>query len=336
MAHMLEIKQGRASMFYVGETPWHKLGTKLDNPATAEEAIRMAGLDFTVEKLPNVHRFPDGREVVSHSSFFTYRTDSGIILGTRLGPTYTVAQNTECFKPFDDIVGAGEAIYHTAGVIGHGERIWILAKMPDYVHVRINGHDDPVDNYLLLAQSHDGSLSIKMKLTPIRVVCNNTLSAALNIGADGRPHDDAQTISVRHAGDVHEKIKTAGRRLGLYNKLVEQLAEIYNTMGRKQVREKDIDQYLSQLIRPPEGQTELSAVAEETREQILELVEVGAGSDWTRGTLWGAYNAVTEYTDHVVRKGVSDSALLKSIWFGGSRESLKNKAFKLAVEMLNN
>ena len=178
MAHNLNEANGKTSMMYVNEVPWHKLGTKLENPATAAEAIQAAGLDFNVVKKTLTTTAPD-LPVVGH--YATVRTDNLQVLGV-VGSRYEPIQNRDAFTTFDELVGEGEAIYHTAGVLGKGERIWILAKLPDYI--RVNG-DDLVEKFLLLTNSHDGSGPVRVKLTPIRVVCENTLTVAL----DGREQE---------------------------------------------------------------------------------------------------------------------------------------------------
>lgn len=337
MSHNLNFTNGRASMMYVGEVPWHSLGTKLNKPATAAEAMVEAQMDFVVKKAANVHRFPDGREIVSESSFFTYREDTGAVLGSRLGPSYTVLQQKDAFGFFDEIVGAGEAIYHTAGVLGRGERVWLLAKLPDYIRVRVNGKDDPVEKFLLLANGHDGSLAVKGKLTPIRVVCNNTLQTALNLDVFGRAHDDsADTVSIRHGHDVKERTRKAGVSLGLYNQLYEQLEGAFNVMALKQITGDELLKYVQTLMPAEREDKEDSKWALMQQEKVMDLHESGAGSEMARGTVWGAYNAVTEFTDHVVWNAGKTGALLKSLWFGGSREKLKERAFELAVKMANN
>ena len=181
MSHNLNVTNNKTSMMYIGESPWHKLGTKLDKPATAFEAIQAAQLDFMVVKFPIKtvrHELP----VENH--FATVRTDTLQTLGV-VGSRYEPIQNKDAFDAFDTLVGEGEAIYHTAGALGKGERIWLLAKLPDYIRVNLN---DIVEKYLLLVNSHDGSGSVKVKLTPIRVVCENTLSMALQGDGTGNPH----------------------------------------------------------------------------------------------------------------------------------------------------
>ncbi len=144
MAHKLHLNNGEASMMYVGGTPWHGLGKKLDAPATAKEAIKAAKMDWTVIKQPlyageQKKRLLKDRFAIVRSDQMNKRACAFLGL---VGPGYKPLQNTEAFDFFDSIVGEGAAIYHTAGVLGEGERVWILAKLP--AQMRIVG-DDVVD-----------------------------------------------------------------------------------------------------------------------------------------------------------------------------------------------
>ena len=318
MSHNLNIKDGTASMMYVGEIPWHNLGTKLDKPATASEAIKAAGLDFHVEKMylkTEYHDLP----VTDH--FATIRTDTMKVLGV-VGTRYTPVQNRDAFIAFDSLVGEGQAIYHTAGALGKGERVWILAKLPNFIHVHGN---DIVEKFLLLTNTHDGSSTVSIKLTPIRVVCQNTLSIALS-GSE-------QQVRIRHTSQAGEKLKQAHEILGLTNKFFEITGRYYTAMSFKRINDVMLNRYLKQVFPTPLF-TMHSSYIKATHEKILELYETGVGAEMVRGTLWGAYNAVTEYVDHYRLESKSDSMRLKSMWYG-TGDILKKKAFRSAVEMLN-
>ncbi len=153
MVHNLAETNGRTAMMYTGESPWHRLGTKLDNPATAEEAIIAAGLDYDV-MLADLQT--TGGLAVPHRKA-VIRSDNYSVLGV-VGNNYLPIQNKECFTFLDSVVADGALRYHTAGALGKGERIWLLAKLPD--QIRIKNSEDVTDKYLLLSNSHDGTSSL--------------------------------------------------------------------------------------------------------------------------------------------------------------------------------
>jgi len=311
-------------MMYVGEPPWHSLGTKLDKPATAEEAIQAAGLDFTVSKFPLLASTnglsPESHFLPVDSHFAIVRTDTKEVLGV-VGSRYEPIQNKDAFTTFDALVGEGEAIYHTAGALGKGERIWILAKLPDYI--RVNGNDI-VEKYLLLVNSHDGSSTVRVKLTPIRVVCENTLWLALS-GSE-------QEVHVRHTLNAKEKLKEAHEILGLTNKLYAQLDAIFNRMGETMIHGKTLTDYIEAVF-PNKPESQDNFWVAKVRHKIVELTESGQGSEMAKGSLWGAYNAVTEYVDHYRNPNGDETQRLKSMWFG-SGERIKKNAFRSAVNIL--
>jgi len=317
MGHNLNLNNGKASMMYVGETPWHRLGTKLDQPATAAEAIKAAGLDFSVQLMPLK---TEHAEIPIERHFATVRMDTFQALGV-VGSRYVPIQNKDAFTMFDALVGEGEAIYHTAGALGKGERIWLLAKLPDYI--RVNGNDI-VEKYLLLTNSHDGSEVVRVKLTPIRVVCENTLTAALQ-GTE-------QEVRIRHTSNAQVKLKEAHEILGLSNWLYTELDRIFNQMSGRKVTGKEMEDYVKAIF-PEPPRVEYRSHAAKIHEKIAELSETGAGADLANGTLWGAYNAVTEYVDHCRLSKADDSARLKSIWFG-SGETIKRRAFNAAITLM--
>ena len=326
MAHNLaQTKDGKTAMFYFGEAPWHKLGTKLENPATAAEAITAAGLDYNVELVPlftqaGTH-VPQRRGVI--------RSDNSQILGT-VGKDYVPIQNVEAFQFLDSVVADGGLRYHTAGALGKGERVWMLAKLPG--HIRVRNTEDITDKFLLLHNSFDGSSPLRVFFTPIRVVCQNTLSLA-----ERRGHGAG--ISIRHRGDLETRIQEAQRVLGLADKFYTDLQPKIDLLAGYQPTREQLDQFFSTLYPDPvEG---ISTRAQNVRAELFRLFDEGIGQDipGIRHSAWAALHAVTEYVDHRrTTRGQSDldrtSKRLQSLWFGsGSR--LKQQAWDLALAMAN-
>ena len=321
MAHNLEQRDGQASMFFTGDPAWHHLGRHLNKPATAAEAMEAARLDYTVVKRPmkaiiNGHKYSD-----VPNAFATVRTDTYQVLGV-VGARYEPVQNRDAFNFFDPLVDRDEAIYHTAGVLGRGEKIWLLAKLPDYI--KVGPKKDPVEKFVLLYNSHDGSSHIRVKITPIRVVCNNTLTAALS-GTESE-------VRIKHTQSAQDKLQEAHQILGLTNQLYAQLDFIFNRMALKKVTGSQLVEYVKTLI-PDNQLAENNTRTENMRNHIISLHDTVEDAKQHRGTLFGAINSVSEYVDHYSSQKDA-SKQLRSIWFGGSGEQLKKRAYQLAESML--
>ncbi|MGH7544079.1 MAG: DUF932 domain-containing protein [Gemmatimonadota bacterium] len=330
MAHELEIQNGEASMMYVGDVPWHGLGTRLDRPATAAEAIRAAHLDYRVEKRP-LYAISGGRPVLVPGRYAIARRDPGApdrgpIFGI-VGEGYRPLQNVEAFRFFDGIVGPGRAIYHTAGALGHGERIWILAKLPG--EIRVIG-DDVAEKYLLLSNSHDGSSAVQIKFTPVRVVCQNTLTMALQQGP---------TVRILHRKSLQCDLDRAQEALGIIQTEFEELEVTFRALARTQVDQERLTEYLTRVFPDPADTTDVSRRMRLRRDRLWSrhFFENGRSLPEARGTMWAAYNGVTEYIDHRVLFGRDGRALtghrrLASIWFGEGYQ-IKARAYREAARL---
>ena len=340
MAHNLNIRNGQASMMFYGEEPWHGLGTKLERPATAAEAIEAARLDWTVSKVPLEARV-QGRHLPVPRKYAIIRDDltfddlplfrdedsedQSPVLGI-VGEQYTPLQNVDAFTFFDPIVGEKAAIYHTAGVIGNGERIWILAKLPD--DIRVAG-DDITEKYLLLSNSHDGNSAVNVKLTPIRVVCQNTLSQALRQGP---------SISIIHTPSLPARLQQANQLLGIVRIHYVKLEEAYQKMAARSVSAAELKTYLREVFpEPKEPENERGKQrAADFRAQAERLFAEGTGNSvpGVNGTLWAAYNGVVEFVDYGLPGG-GRGGRLNSIWFGEGHY-IKARAYDRAVSLLSN
>jgi phage/plasmid-like protein (TIGR03299 family) len=324
-ANLATSTDGRtAMMLYVGETPWHCLGQRLDNPATAEEAITAAGLDYEVLLTPLAT--VDGLDVPQRKAVIRY--DNQSVLGV-VGNSYVPIQNRQAFGFLDAIVGEGKLRYHTAGALGKGERIWMLAKLPD--NIRVKNSDDTVDKFLLLSNAHDGSAALRVLFTPVRVVCQNTLSMALRQGA-------GQGVSVWHEGNLAAKLQQAQEVLGFAHRFYDDAAARIDRMASHYPSQEQLKYFFEALYPNPEEERN-NTRAKNVREELHQLFETGIGHDdpAIKGTTWTALNAVTEYIDHHrSSRGKDDttkvSQRLNSIWFG-SGANIKAKAWDLAVQM---
>jgi len=319
MAHDIHYNEqtGKHSFFSVGEKAWHGLGQNIGGYPTSGEAMMHAGLNFGVVKRPNIHPLPSGVNIISGNSYFTFRTDTEAILGDKVGSDYEVVQNTEVFSFFDSIAGNTNGIlYETAGALGQGENIFITAKLPDHIRV---GRDDCIEKYLFLTSSHDGTGSIMIAFTPVRVVCRNTLNAAL------RNHTNC--IRIRHTASAAEKLKEAHQMLGITNQLSVELEAIYNRWSRVRISDPELKR-LIQLAMSPNKETyeklktgredELSGHFNNIVSSVFDYAMTSPTQQeaTTKGTLFGAYNSVTGYFQNV-RNFRDQESKFKSIMYGG-------------------
>ena len=323
VAHDLATTNGRTAMMYSGEVPWHRLGTRLDEPATANEAIEAAGLGYEVE----LTRLVTVNDIPVPDKLAVVREDSKAILGI-VGNTYRPVQNRECFGFLDALVADGSLRYHTAGAVGKGERVWMLAKLPE--DIRVKNSDDITEKFLLLSNSHDGTSSLRVFFTPIRVVCANTLAIAERNGR-------GQGVVIVHKGDLSIKIQQAQEVLGLAKSFYDDVELRINRLASHYPSLRQLEEYFK-LVYPdsPDGE---STRTKNVRQELHRLFEEGIGHKMPaiRHTTWTALNAVTEYVDHYrSTRGKTSieraSNRLDSAWFG-SGARLKERAWELALQM---
>lgn len=314
---------GRPAIMYTGQTPWHRLGKHLDAPATAAEAITAAGLDYTVE-LQSLRteadlRVPRRKAVV--------RTDTKTVLGV-VSRGYSPIQNRTCFDFLDSVVADNGLRYHTAGALGKGERVWMLAKLPS--QIRVKNSDDLTEKFLLVSNSHDGSSALRCFFTPIRVVCANTLTLA------HRQHR-GEGITIRHRGNLASKVREARDALGLAQVFFDDLEGRIDRLASHSPTQAHLAGYFKALFPDPEDRR--ATRAENVRGRLTELFESGMGQDipQIRHTSWAAFNAVSEFIDHhKSTRGRDDddrtAKRLESSLFG-TGAALKSRAFDLALRM---
>lgn len=322
------------SMFYTGATPWHGLGTKVDGALTASEAIVKAGLNWEVEKRPLFAIGADGKPISVPGRFAVVRSDTQKSLGV-VGKRFSPLQNKDAFSVADAIVGLKEAHYETAGALGLGEKIWLLVRLDGTISA---GGDDTINKYLLFANGHGGQMSVTTAITGIRVVCENTLRLGLA---------EAQGISrVRHTGNIGLKVDSIRESIGLVHATFGALEKKAQLLAGTQVSSAQVKSYLQALDLKAPGRDPLNdsekakfARLDEIGNYIEALFDGGAkGSELrsSRGTAWGAYNAVTEFVDHHKAPRVKtgkDDARADSILFGAGAE-LKDRALETALTLV--
>jgi phage/plasmid-like protein (TIGR03299 family) len=296
-------------MFYFGKLPWHTLGEKIEKPATIEKAIAAGGLDWEVATVP-IMPVGEPNTLIPHR-VAVVRTDkkpgdAGRVVGV-VHPGFQPLQNRQGAMMFDALLGQGQPIYHTGGYLKNGEVIWLLAKLPGDIRVR---GDDVLETYLLFTNSHDGSVAIDIRLTTVRVVCQNTLSLALHKrGTAGkvfrRAHNGSYELLQEEAKNFFEfSIQQSKEAEALFSRLAD-----------KSCSKEDFQGFLKKLMPDPTKpatanrnptvlrgyETRMETILD-TRKEVLGVHMDGipshnippAENNW-----WGALNSITAWSDHV-------------------------------------
>lgn len=333
--------------YRVKGVPWvYKGSVNVEDCKSSIDVMKKAGLDWTVEKCRLFAEMPDfiethydensihhGGNIYSEcpNAFATYRTDYNIPLGV-VKDRYTPVQNIDAFNFFDDAIGKNKAIWQTAGFFGRGERIFVSAKLPNNILV----HGDPVENYLVFTTSHDGSSGVKILFTPIRVVCENTLNAAIR--------NTSNYVSFRHTKSVHENLDVAAEILGICEEKIYYLNEKYNHMFKIKMSDKEAAETFANVVLTEKEQQELT----NTGHNVIQLINrdwraiedsrismkkvntlsemnnyyyTGIGQREVLGTAWGVMNAVSGYYSNIQNN--EGTKRMDSLLFGNSANNIK-------------
>lgn len=225
------------SMFYVRETPWHGLGTRVNEAPDSREALIVAGLDWNVVQEPI---YTESGEVIDGYKA-NVRDSDRKTLGV-VTDRYKVIQNREAFAFTDELLGEGVR-YETAGSLAGGKRVWLLAHLPhEYI---ISG--ERISPYLVFSNTHDGTGAIKVAITPIRVVCQNTLNLAL--------HSAKRSWSMIHTGDINGKMQEAKDTLFMAEKYMDSLGREFENLRMKKLTDEQVMDYIKMLLPIDEGST---------------------------------------------------------------------------------
>lgn len=313
MAHEITQKNGRAEMAYIGATPWHGLGQKLEQDASIETWQEAAGMGWKIKASPLSYQFED-QSLEFPEKVALHRDDDGGPLGV-VSNRYKVVQPAEVLDFFSEFATAGKMQLETAGTLFGGKRFWALAKTSETMELP---GKDQVNGYFLLASSADGTLQTQARFTSVRVVCNNTLSVATG--------NSPATVKVRHsttfdASYVKMQLKEAHSSWSTFKGIATKLS---NTT----LHVNDAQELTAKLLRI---NTDEEIHRSAAFRKIMDNVQNGIGMSLPSAseTRWGWVNAVTQFVDHDAR-GKTDSHRMSSAWFGVGNE-LKNKALELAA-----
>lgn len=302
-------------MFSVREKPWHGMGVVLDEPPKdAQDALKKAGLNWTVEQVPVEMQKLDNADRVQIPGYFAnVRSDTGEALGI-VSSKYKVRQNDEAFSFLSNILGS-ELHFETAGSLSNGRRVWVMARIPD--HIEVGG--DAVEVFTMITNSHDGYRATKAAVTPIRVVCQNTLTWALA---------EAQRIySIAHLGSLEERVMEARNVLDLTVNYAKQFKQFGDQLATEKFTERQLQNVLGKLY-PTNGpgMTDRKVENVETsKAHIVHLFKEGKTVGNAPGTKWSALNAISEFVDYGAKTD-HDGKLIRAV---DDPTGLKKKAQQL-------
>lgn len=311
MAHLVE------TMAYAGEVPWHGLGVSVSNDLTPNQMMEKAGLDWTVDKVDAFVRIGD-KEVATGQQALVRSSDNKIL--TNVGKDWNPVQNEEAFEFFSEYVLAGDMEMHTAGSLKEGKMVWALAKVKESFDI-LGG--DQVDSYLLFSNPHEYGKSIDVRFTPIRVVCNNTLTMSLNAQANNQVKINHRTEF--NADAVKETLGIAHEKFAKYKETAEFLAS-------KRYSAEALIQYYNEIFpRSYDKNRKVEKFEDLTRtaQDAVSVLHTQPGAEFAEGSWWQALNSVTFLTDH--KMGRSADSRMSSSWFG-INQSRKVKAINKAIE----
>lgn len=321
MAHLIETNSitGKSEIAYANSTPWHGLGQQLTQDASIDVWRKEAGLDWEAKLSPIMFTWDGQNYDQMPNQNVIYRNDTNAPLGV-VTDRYKVHQPAEVLEFFNTLVQSAGFTLEVAGAIKGGKRIWALANVNREAVVL---QDDAVRGYLLLSTSFDGTAATIGQFTSIRVVCNNTLSAADQENAPSR-------VVLTHGSEFDQSLMRD--RLGLVVSGFDGMMDKYRKLARQGVNSEYARNFANELF--PAAYNQQTNTFKESRgfKRVLELFDgegMGANNHGVYGTKWGLLNAVTQYIDH--ERGHNVDTRMNNAWFGnGNRMKSQAEEFLLA------
>lgn len=268
------------TMMSVRETPWHGLGTIVQDAPTSADALHLAGLDWEV--IPRPIQLCGGAKIEGWKA--NVRDKDKEVLGI-VSDKYSICQNKDAFDFTDNLIDSGDVRYETAGSLNKGRKIWLLAKMPT---TSVLG--DEVEPYLCFSNTHDGTGAIKVCMTPVRVVCNNTLNLALRTAK--------RAWSAKHMGNIDSKLKEARDCLRMANSYIDGLSDSAEEYAKKKITDEQIAEILDELFpRSKDASPREIKNIGKMKDNFMVCYYMPDIAKF-RGTAWGAINAMADMVDH--------------------------------------
>ncbi len=291
MAHNLATIGGRVAMAYDNETPWHQLGTRMTGITSVDDAMKSAVLDWEVRLadlfLEGGVPVPNRKAVMRDDAFL------GIV-----SKQWEPIQNRKAFSVLDDACAEFGVTIESAGALGQGEKTWMLARLPQADFAPVPGDD--VRGYFLIVNGHDGATGYGARPTPIRVVCQNTLNAALGTDARGRA-DGNDMISIRHTNGANAQLDAAREMIAKLIGAMKKTGETFSQLASRRMNIAEVSEYIEAVYPAEKGK--ISDELQARRDAVADLVWHSpgaqlAGADESGATAWAVYNAVTAFVDH--------------------------------------
>lgn len=315
MSHLLEQYGDMASFASLREPAWHGLGTILTDEVTTSEMLQAAHLAGWNVRLDDV-TLP-GR---SHREFFAVTRTNPFdgerdVLGV-VGERYKVVQNEDLFSFADNMLDGGR--WETAGSIKNGTVVFGSLALDREVVLDPKGATDKVNTYMLVHTSHDGSLAVQASITPVRVVCQNTLNMALS--------GVTQSYKIRHTQTVQGKVQAAREALGIAHKYLDEFDKQAQELITTEINDQQFFEIITNVYPKPEKDAKGSMTKWETKIDVLNDIYLGPTCENIKGTAWGAYNALTERLDWYrnPRGGNAEGVLAAASGFDAATNAAKN------------
>jgi phage/plasmid-like protein (TIGR03299 family) len=326
MAHELETQNGVASFASLREPAWHGLGTVFTEEKTTSEMLVAANLNnwnVRLEDMPIPSHLSSDKEyqyVVRTNPTDKTQTD---ILGV-VGERYHVLQNEDLFSFGDNILDGGGR-WETAGSLKGGRQVFGSLALERETVLDPNGVADVVKTYLLINTSHDGSIAIQASITPVRVVCANTLNVALN--RTKKKDGVKQSFKIRHTQTANGKVQIARQTLGLANAYMDEFDKMAHAMIAKEISAKDFNDIILAAYPKPDKDTKGAVKKWENKVDVINDIYTGEYNGMIAGNAWGAFNALTERLDwyRSARGGSNESILASASGFDPAINAEKNR-----------
>ena len=332
MAHLLETVNGQTAFASLREPAWHGLGTVFENEVTTKEMLDLAHLSNWNVRLEDV-ALPEGFTSDKGYSFVTrtnpFDNTQNDVLGV-VGERYVPLQNEDLFD-FGDLMLDGGGRWETAGSIKGGRQVFGSLALERETVLDPNGVSDKVNTYLLINTSHDGSVAIQASITPVRVVCANTLNLALSSLKGNK--GIKQSFKIRQTATASGKVQQAREALGLANTYMDKFDEMAKAMIEKEITKAKFDDIVALAYPAPEKDAKGSFKKYNDKIDLIQSIYVGEYNNTISGTAWGAFNALTERLDwYRSGRGDSNESILASAsGFDPVTTAEKNRLLQLVL-----